>query len=134
MVGTKVDVAGHDHTDYPELRMSAVTGDGVMDVVYRLGALVADTRAAEPEPEGFVVIRPEVEGVTVSREGEHEFRVLGRQAERAVALSDVSDRQALDYIDERMKRLGVAKALARAGAQSGDVVHIGEFSFEYEPD
>jgi Obg family GTPase CgtA-like protein len=33
-----------------------------------------------------------------------------------------------------MKRLGVAKALARAGAQSGDVVHIGAFSFEYEPD
>ncbi|HEY8092803.1 MAG TPA: GTPase ObgE [Acidimicrobiales bacterium] len=134
VVGTKVDVAGHDHTEYPELRMSAVNGDGVMDVVFRLGALVADTRAAEPEPEGFVVIRPEVEGVTVSRESEHEFRVLGRQAERAVALSDVSDRQALDYIDERMKRLGVAKALARAGAQSGDVVHIGEFSFEYEPD
>jgi GTP-binding protein len=134
VVGTKVDVAGHDHTEYPELRMSAVNGDGVMDVVYRLGALVADARAAEPEPEGFVVIRPEVEGVTVSRESEHEFRVLGRQAERAVALSDVSDRQALDYIDERMKRLGVAKALARAGAQSGDVVHIGEFSFEYEPD
>jgi GTP-binding protein len=144
VVGTKADVTGHDntghdhtagdHSAYPELRMSAVSGEGVADVVYRLGALVAETRAAEPEPEGFVVIRPEVEGVTVSREGEHEFRVLGRQAERAVALSDVSDRQALDYIDERMKRLGVAKALARAGARSGDVVHIGEFSFEYEPD
>ena len=46
----------------------------------------------------------------------------------------MTDRQALDFIDERMKRLGVGEALARAGAQAGDVVHIGEFSFEYEPD
>ena len=133
VVGTKADVADADLPG-PELRMSAVTGQGVTEVLRRLAALVEQARAAEPEPEGFVVIHPEVEGVTVAREGEHEFRVAGRQAERAVALSDVTDRQALAYIDARMKRLGVDRALARAGAQAGDVVHIGAFSFEYEPD
>jgi GTPase len=133
VVGTKADVADAD-VPGPELRMSAVTGQGVTEVLRRLAALVEEARAAEPEPEGFVVIHPEVEGVTVAREGEHEFRVAGRQAERAVALSDVTDRQALAYIDARMKRLGVDRALARAGAQAGDVVHIGAFSFEYEPD
>ena len=147
IVGTKADVVPPDvvplddvhDTDgvdshRPELTMSAVTGQGVQAVLYRLADLVAEARATEPEPEGFVVIRPEVEGVTVTREGEHEFRIAGRQAERAVALSDVTDRQALAYIDDRMKRLGVDKALARAGAQPGDVVHVGAFSFEYEPD
>jgi GTP-binding protein len=138
-VGTKADVVPPDEVDGVdadrlELTMSAVTGQGVQPVLYRLADLVAEARAAEPEPEGFVVIRPEVEGVTVTREGEHEFRIAGRQAERAVALSDVTDRQALAYIDDRMKRLGVDKALARAGAQPGDVVHVGAFSFEYEPD
>jgi GTP-binding protein len=135
-VGTKADVAPPDsaNADRPQLTMSAVTGQGVQEVLYRLADLVAEARAAEPEPEGFVVIRPEVEGVMVTREGEHEFRVAGRQAERAVALSDVTDRQALAYIDARMKRLGVDKALARAGAQPGDVVRVGAFSFEYEPD
>jgi GTP-binding protein len=133
VVGTKADIAD-PAAPGPALRMSAVTGQGVTDVVRRLAALVDEARAAEPEPEGFVVIHPEVEGVTVAREGEHEFRIAGRQAERAVALSDVTDRQALAYIDDRMKRLGVSKALARAGAQAGDVVHIGAFSFEYEPD
>ncbi len=128
-VGTPTATEGE-----PLLTMSAVTGQGVQDVLYRLADLVAEAREAEPEPEGFVVIRPEVQGVTVTREGEHEFRIAGRQAERAVALSDVTDRQALAYIDDRMKRLGVDRALARAGAQPGDVVHIGAFSFEYEPD
>jgi GTP-binding protein len=133
VVGTKADVADPAFRE-PELRMSAVTGQCVDTVLRRLADLVETARAGEPEPEGFVVIHPEVQGVTVAREGEHEFRVGGGQAERAVALSDVTDRQALAYIDERMRRLGVARALARAGAQAGDVVHIGDFSFEYEPD
>ncbi|HTN78953.1 MAG TPA: Obg family GTPase CgtA, partial [Acidimicrobiales bacterium] len=41
---------------------------------------------------------------------------------------------ALAYADHRLKRLGVAKALARAGARPGDTVLVGSFSFEYEPD
>ena len=35
------------------------------------------------------------------------------------------------YIGHRLERLGVNKLLARAGAADGDVVWIGEFSFEY---
>jgi hypothetical protein len=27
--------------------------------------------------------------------------------------------------------MGVGRLLSRAGAQDGDVVHVGEFSFEY---
>ncbi|MGH9093711.1 MAG: Obg family GTPase CgtA, partial [Acidimicrobiales bacterium] len=34
----------------------------------------------------------------------------------------------------RLKRLGVDKALTRAGARPGDRVRIGTFEFEYEPD
>ena len=34
----------------------------------------------------------------------------------------------------RLKSLGVDRALARAGAAEGDLVRIGSFTFEYEPD
>jgi len=60
--------------------------------------------------------------------------VHGRAAERAVALSDLTNREALAYADARLKRLGVDRALAQAGARPGDIVWVGEFSFEYEPD
>ena len=33
-----------------------------------------------------------------------------------------------------MKKLGVDKALARAGARTGDVIWVGDFSFDYEGD
>ena len=35
---------------------------------------------------------------------------------------------------EMLKKLGVDRALARAGAVQGDTVRIGRFEFEYEED
>ena len=82
--------------------------------------------------DGIVIIRPEAEGGRVERLGEHEFRLIGRQVERVVALNDVTTPEALSYIDFQMKRLGVPRLLSRAGAQDGDIVWIADFSFEYQ--
>ena len=37
-------------------------------------------------------------------------------------------------VEERLRALGVDRALARAGARGGDEVRIGAMSFDYEPD
>ncbi|RMH67729.1 MAG: DUF1967 domain-containing protein, partial [Actinomyces sp.] len=55
-------------------------------------------------------------------------------ARRAVALSDLTDPQALDYAQQRLRTLGVDRALRRAGARDGDLVTIGDFAFEYHDD
>jgi GTP-binding protein len=72
--------------------------------------------------------------VAVERAEDGSWRVVGRAAERAVALSDLTIPEALEYAQSRLRGLGVDRALARAGARSGEVVHIGGFAFEYEPD
>jgi GTP-binding protein len=72
--------------------------------------------------------------VRVERDPSGALLVVGREAERAVALSDLTDAQALAYVQERLRRLGVDRALVRAGAKEGDVVRIGAFSFEYRDD
>jgi GTP-binding protein len=131
VVGTKIDMAVHD---WDGMRMSSVTGEGVREVVGRLAQIVDDARKAEPHHDGFVILRPEPEGVWVERLENGAFRVHGRSAERAVALNDVTTPEAVAYIDHRLKRLGVSKALVRAGASEGDIVWIGNFSFEYETD
>jgi GTP-binding protein len=117
-----------------DLCISAVTGAGLPTFVGRVADLVRAARVVEDEPEGFVVHRPVPVGIRVEREDDGSFRVVGRQAERAVALSDLTNLEALDYAHSRLKRLGVDKALARAGAREGDVVHIGGLTFEYEDD
>ena len=131
-VGNKIDVADAAVVgDWQGLAMSAVTRQGVRAVVGRLAQIVAEARRAIPPREATVILRPEPEGTYVERVGDNEFRIHGRNAVRSVALNDVTSPEALNYIDERLKKMGVGRLLSRAGAQDGDVVHIGEFSFEY---
>jgi GTP-binding protein len=140
VVGSRADIADSDEVstaaEAVELSVSAVTRDGVEPLVGRLARLVSEARAAVPAPEAFVVHRPVAEGFRIeAADGEGGgWRVVGRQAERAVALSDLTNPEALAYAQGRLKSLGVDRALARAGAVEGDLVRIGSFTFEYEPD
>jgi GTP-binding protein len=133
VVGSKADMVGPDEgfgTLRPDLVISAVTGMGISQLVGRLAQLVAVTRAGEPEPDGTIVIhRPLPDGFTVERIEEGVYRVVGKVAERAVALNDVTTDEAADYVQGRLRRIGVDRALARVGARDGDLVHIGELSF-----
>jgi len=137
VVGTKADVVQPDELaaiGWGHPVISAVTGQGVRELVGRMATLVHEARQSEPEPEGVVVIKPEVTGAVVERLDEGEFRLVGRDVERVVALNDVTTPEALAYIDHRLEKLGAHKMLQRAGVQDGDVVWIGEFSFEYQSD
>jgi GTP-binding protein len=129
VVGTKADIAVADWTG---LRISAVTNDGLRELVGRMASLVHEARTEQPVNAGIVILRPDVEGGRAERVGDHEFRLVGRQVERVVALNDVTTPEALSYIDHQMKRLGVPKLLARAGAQDGDIIWVAGFSFEYQ--
>ena len=139
VVGSRADVADpglDDGEALPTLavRISSMTGEGLPRLVGLMAESVAGARAVEPEPEAFVVYRPVAEGIRIEREDDGAYRVVGRQAERAIALSDLTNLEALDYAHVRLKKLGVDQALARAGAEQGDVVRIGGHTFEYDED
>lgn len=130
VVGTKGD---SPVMDYDGETISAATGEGMKPLLGRLMDLVQEARQEVPRGETFVLHRPQPDGFRIEREG-NEWVVIGRSAERAVALSDLTDLGALAYAQQRLKRLGVDRALARAGVAPGDVVRIGGFAFEYEAD
>jgi GTP-binding protein len=135
IVGTKADAAPAEVLDqWPHPAISSVTGAGVRSLVGAMASLVHEARQHLPERESVVVIRPEPKGAWVERLDEHAFRVHGRAAERVVALNDVTTPDSLAFIDERLRRLGVVRLLVRAGVQEGDVVWIGDFSFDYLPE
>ena len=135
IVGNKIDIAEPSAVaGWEGLTMSGVTQQGVRNVVGKLAQLVFEARNQEPVREAKVILRPEPKGTHIERLGEGEFRIHGRNAERSVAINDVSTPEALNYIDERLKKMGALRLLARAGAQEGDIVWIGSFSFEYSPD
>jgi GTP-binding protein len=133
VVGSRADLDDGSQP-FDGLRVSGVVGTGLSEMVGQLAERVRRARDAEERPEGFVIHRPIAEGIKVEREDDGSYRVVGRQAERAVALSDLTNIEAMAYVRHRLDRLGVPKALERAGVQPGDVVHIGTFSFDFESD
>ena len=141
MVGSRADMVTDDAIpDGLDLIISSITGRGIDELVGRAATLVTRARAAEPVDEeecrgpAFVLHRPGAAPFDIFRDDDGAFVVDGREARRAVALSDLSDVQALEVAHGRLKRLGVDRALARAGAEAGDTVRIGGLAFDYEPE
>jgi GTP-binding protein len=128
VVGTKQDVAT---SEYDGMCISAVAHQGLDALLGRLGTLIEEARNDEPEAAPFIVYRPEEEGFIVRRDDDGGWRVSGRSAERVVAVADMTNEEALSYVQERFRRMGVEKALAKAGAQEGDLVRIGPVELEY---
>ena len=137
VVGAKGDVLEAsdwgDDADV-ELTISSVTQTGLEPLKWRLAQLVDEARDTDEEHEGFVIHRPEAYGVEIVREDDGGYRVVGRQAERAVALSDLTDPGALDYALQKLEKLGVYKALAKKDIVEGSTVRVGTFEFEYYND
>ena len=135
VVGSKADVAFFELADsFPDeesLEVSAVTRQGLDEVLGRLGNLIREARAVEPEPEPFVLLRPVEEGFSVVRDDDGAWRVSGRGAERVVAMADLTNLEAMEYVQHRLRTMGVERALARAGAREGDIVRIGPVELDY---
>ena len=134
VVGSKVDDPRADPMWEGEM-ISAITGEGLRPLVGRMADLVDQARAAEAQVEAegiFTVHRLVPSGILVTRDDDGTYVVHGREAERAVALNDLTNPDALRYAQARLKRMGVDKELARAGARQGDPVRIGKLELDYE--
>ncbi len=139
IIGSRIDMASDTTStqrDGVELDLlsSSISGQGLDRLVPRMTQLVRQAREAEPESAAFMVFRPEPEGYRINRADDAAYVVAGREAERAVALSDLTNPDALNFAWERLRQLGVDKALVRAGVEEGDVVRIGAFEFDWEED
>jgi GTP-binding protein len=131
VIGTKVDVADAEVV-FEGMRISAVTHVGLGPLLGAVSRLVEEARRSEGEVESFVVHRPAEEGFSIRREDDGAFRVVGRLAERVVAMADLTNAEAMAYVQDRFRRIGVDRALARAGARNGDTVRIAGAELEYQ--
>jgi GTP-binding protein len=123
------------------LATSSATGAGLEELRRRIlreapqGAPAEAAAAATPEFEAeHRVYRPAGEGgYEVVREEDGGFRVTGRGVELLFERHDLSNEEALGYLERRLKEIGVVAALRAAGFEPGDDVRIGEHEFELHP-
>jgi len=119
--------------------VSSVTGEGLDQLRTRILAALpelepAPAPGAEPSDEFETehrVYRPAGEGgYWVEREDDGGFRLLGRGVEMLFERHDIKNEEALAYLEQRLKEMGVLAALDRAGFEPGDDVRVGGHEFE----
>ena len=122
--------------------VSSATGEGIDELHRRiLSGLPEDAPARpgpSPEPSAFEaehrVYRPLGEGgYWIEREEDGAFRVTGRGVEMLFERHDLANEEALAYLEQRLKEIGVVAALRSAGFRPGDEVRVGENEFELHP-
>ena len=128
VVGSKSDVAT---VEFSGMKLSAVTRSGLDSFLGALSTIIESARSNDLIAESYAVLRPREEGFSVEREDDGAFRVSGRSAERVVAMADMTNLEAIAYVQERFRRMGVERALVRAGVRDGDTVRIGSIELEY---
>jgi GTP-binding protein len=70
--------------------------------------------------------------VQVERTGPGAFKVEGERVERLLARHDLGNDEALRYLEDRLRSMGVIRALVAKGFESGDDVEIAGTVFELE--
>lgn len=122
---------------WPLYEVSAATREGLKDLTYALAEAVRQHRAAASPPEATrIILRPTAvddDGFTVEEEDDGGYRVRGSRPERWVRQTNFDNGEATGFLADRLARLGVEEALAKAGAEPGSLVRIGAREFDWQP-
>jgi GTP-binding protein len=139
--------------DVPVLSTSSATRAGVRELGELLLRIVSDAASApqgeadmdpsasagaiEEELAEHMVFRPGGRdggrGYVVEQLGPGSFAVDGRGVERLLSRYDINNEDALAYLEERLRKIGVLDALEREGFAAGDEVRIAGVVFELDP-
>jgi GTP-binding protein len=151
IVGNKSDMQGTEDADaalearaeevgVPYFAVSAVTGENVGPLMRTLAEMVHDLRAkaaASLEPMHERVWRHDRRrdhAFVTTNLGGGVFEVVGRNIERMVIMTERDNDESLAYLQKRLVKAGVEKALEEAGASAGDEVRIAGQAFSFQPE
>ncbi len=121
------------------LGVSSATGAGLDELTRRIFAALPEEDTAPRVASGEFEVEHRVyrpgddQGFDVVSDGRGRFRVTGRGIELLIARHDLENPEALDYLESRLREIGVIAGLRRAGFEPGDEVVVGEIEFELRP-
>lgn len=117
---------------FPFCAISAVSGQGVRDMLFRVKQMLDETSRAEPRAEALPVITPSDEDHTFRIEREAGgWRIFGQRVERIASMTYFEFDETLMHFQQLIERMGITDALLEAGVRDGDIVRIGDQELEW---
>jgi GTP-binding protein len=115
----------------PAYAISAATGEGIRQLIMRVGSMLLELPKPEPIAGEIPVFKlEESPQLTVEREGDA-WRVRGEAVERLAHQTMWQYHDAVQRAQRVLEAMGVLDALREAGVQPGDMVRIGSVELEW---
>ena len=120
---------------YEVFKMSAVTRDGVDQVIDRVSQLLNEVEDVELVSQEEMY-RPELDvddegGLKVEIDEDGIYVVTGKELRRIMYSVNFDDMESLQFFQAQMESKGVFDMLRQAGIEDGDTVKIYELEFEF---
>jgi GTP-binding protein len=117
-------------TGVPIYPISSVTAEGLEPLTAAMYRTVIDQRPAEDIPNLTPALKSADQMWDVVSLGDG-YRITGTRMERLVAMTDLSNDEAIRYLHRRLERIGVIDRLRKLGAAEGDLVRVGDVEFGF---
>ena len=117
---------------YSVFPISAVTGEGVQELLHAVAAVLRDVQQHEAEIETpqerrrYTLENVDERAWNVDRLSRHHFAVTGIGIERFTRMTDFSRDEAVERFQRLLESSGIANELERLGVEAGDVVHVAD--------
>ncbi|PXW90016.1 GTP-binding protein [Streptohalobacillus salinus] len=122
--------------DYPVLPISAVTRNGLRELVFmiadQLDAIPKFTTPVEEAPER-IVYKHQAEEIpfVINRADDGAYVLSGRRLEKLFKMTDLTRDESIQRFSRQMRAMGIDEALRERGAKDGDTVRIMKYEFEF---
>ena len=114
--------------------ISSITHDGVKPLMQDTAKALASAPVFTPKAtaeQADYIYKPEEQAVTVTRDADGTFILGGTKVERLFKMANLDHDDGALRFARQLRSLGVDDALREAGAQTGDLVAIDDFTFEF---
>lgn len=117
---------------YEIVKVSAATGDGLRDLMYKAYNLTKQYVPEEDEEELTKVEEIDPDSFEVVKGNDTDWEVRGKNIERLVAMTNFDNHEALYRFQLIWKRLAIDAALKEKGCEEGQTVRILDMVFDYK--
>lgn len=121
-------------SEVPIMFISAVTGEGVPELLGKLVEYLSVDREEEGQPAVKAEpirkpLRPAVQELVYK--DRDVYKIESEELERLVAMADLRDQRVILQLWREMTRKGLARRLADLGIEAGDTIQIGRYEVEW---
>jgi GTP-binding protein len=115
----------------PYCSISAVTGEGVREMLYRVKEMLDEAPSPVSLPAKEPVIRPSDEDAFYIDRLRNGWRIRGKAIERVASMTYFEFDETLTRFQQILESMGITAAMEKAGVSVGDSVFIGDQELEW---